>query len=113
MLGYFRAASAAHEIKQQGDHAMTPPETNPNAQNAVGYKTVRIEDQDIFYREAGPSSAPVILLLHGLPTSSKMYRNLIPRLAGSFHVVVPDYARIPYVFRLANLDNRTLLSEGW
>jgi hypothetical protein len=59
---------------------MTPPETNPNAQNAVGYKTVRIEDQDIFYREAGPSSAPVILLLHGLPTSSKMYHNLIPRL---------------------------------
>jgi hypothetical protein len=42
-----------------------------------------------------------------------MYRNLIPRLAGSFHVVAPDYARIPYVFRLANLDNRTLLSEVW
>ncbi len=81
--------------------------------SVTSYKTVPIEDQDIFYREAGPSSAPVILLLHGLPTSSNMYHNLIPRLAGSFRVVTPDCARIPYVFRLANLDNRTLLSEGW
>jgi pimeloyl-ACP methyl ester carboxylesterase len=43
------------------------------------------------YREAGPQTAPVILLFHGFPTSSNMFRNLIPRLAGSFHVVAPDY----------------------
>jgi pimeloyl-ACP methyl ester carboxylesterase len=46
---------------------------------------------DIFYRDAGPQNAPVILLLHGFPTSSNMFRNLIPRLAGSFRVVAPDY----------------------
>jgi len=57
----------------------------------VHYKTVRIHNQDIFCREAGPQGAPVILLLHGFPTSSHMFRNLIPRLAGQFRVVAPDY----------------------
>jgi pimeloyl-ACP methyl ester carboxylesterase len=45
----------------------------------------------IFYREAGPQNAPTLLLLHGFPTSSNMFRNLIPRLATSFHVDAPDY----------------------
>ena len=44
----------------------------------------------IFYREAGPKAAPTILLLHGFPTSSHMFRNLIPELAGTYHVVAPD-----------------------
>jgi len=44
----------------------------------------------IFYREAGPKNAPTILLLHGFPTSSHMFRNLIPALAGHYHVVAPD-----------------------
>ena len=57
----------------------------------VHYKTVTVKEQDVFYREAGPHSAPAILLLHGFPTSSNMFRNLIPRLAPSFHVVAPDY----------------------
>jgi pimeloyl-ACP methyl ester carboxylesterase len=57
----------------------------------VHYKTVRIQEQDVFYREAGSQSSPVILLLHGFPTSSNMFRNLIPRLAPSFHVIAPDY----------------------
>ena len=57
----------------------------------VHYKTVRVSEQDVFYREAGPESAPTILLLHGFPTSSNMFRNLIPLLANSFHVVAPDY----------------------
>lgn len=61
------------------------------ATSPVHYKTIHLSDQDIFYREAGPQTAPVILLLHGFPTSSNMFRNLIPRLAGSFHVVAPDY----------------------
>src|SRR4030081_1264728 len=59
--------------------------------SAVHYKSARVNDLDIFYREAGPQTAPVILLLHGFPTSSNMFRNLIPRLAGSFRVVAPDY----------------------
>jgi pimeloyl-ACP methyl ester carboxylesterase len=57
----------------------------------VHYKTARIGDLDIFYREAGPDGAPVLLLLHGFPTSSNMFRNLIPRLASSFRVIAPDY----------------------
>jgi pimeloyl-ACP methyl ester carboxylesterase len=57
----------------------------------IHYGTVRIDDLDIFYRDAGPRKAPVILLLHGFPTSSNMFRNLIPRLAGSFRLVAPDY----------------------
>jgi pimeloyl-ACP methyl ester carboxylesterase len=57
----------------------------------VHYKTVRVSEQDVFYREAGSESAPTILLLHGFPTSSNMFRNLIPLLANSFHVLAPDY----------------------
>jgi pimeloyl-ACP methyl ester carboxylesterase len=70
---------------------MAETEHNSRAYNAVHYKTIRIQDQEIFYREAGSPSAPVILLLHGFPTSSNMFRNLIPRLAGSFRLVAPDY----------------------
>ncbi len=55
--------------------------TVPEKQSAVHYKTTRINDLDIFYRDAGPKDAPVILLLHGFPTSSNMFRNLMPRLA--------------------------------
>ena len=55
-------------------------------QHPVRYKTIRVNELDIFYREAGPQDAPTILLLHGFPTSSNMFRNLIPRLATSFHV---------------------------
>lgn len=70
---------------------MTAVETPTHTEFPVRYNTIRVNSVDIFYREAGPKSAPVILLLHGFPTSSNMFRNLIPRLAGSFHVVAPDY----------------------
>ncbi len=66
-------------------------ETQTTTQHPVHYKSVRVNNQDIFYREAGPQDAPVILLLHGFPTSSNMFRNLIPRLAGSFRLIAPDY----------------------
>lgn len=55
------------------------------------HKTMNIDGLDIFYREAGPKDAPTILLLHGFPTSSHMFRNLIPALSGEFHLVAPDY----------------------
>ncbi len=55
------------------------------------YKTIKVDGLDIFYREAGPKNAPTILLLHGFPTSSQMFRNLIPALSDTFHVVAPDY----------------------
>ena len=57
----------------------------------VTYNAVTIDGLDIFYREAGDRSKPTILLLHGFPTSSFMFRNLIPQLADNFHVVAPDY----------------------
>jgi pimeloyl-ACP methyl ester carboxylesterase len=55
------------------------------------HKTVKVDGLDIFYREAGPKDAPTILLLHGFPTSSQMFRNLIPALSDRFHLVAPDY----------------------
>jgi pimeloyl-ACP methyl ester carboxylesterase len=58
---------------------------------ATHYKTVRASGLDIFYREAGPRDAPTILLLHGFPTSSHMFRDLIPRLADRYHLIAPDY----------------------
>ena len=57
----------------------------------VTHKTVKVGDLDIFYREAGPNDTPAILLLHGFPTSSQMFRNLIPLLADEYHMVAPDY----------------------
>src|SRR5574341_1588079 len=55
------------------------------------HKTIKVDGLEIFYREAGPKEAPTILLLHGFPTSSHMFRNLIPALADTFHLVAPDY----------------------
>lgn len=57
----------------------------------VHFKTVRVGELDVFYREAGSENSPVLLLLHGFPTSSNMFRNLIPRLASSFRVIALDY----------------------
>ncbi len=57
----------------------------------IHYHTVNIDGVDIFYREAGPADGPVVLLLHGFPTSSHMFRNLIPLLADRYHVIAPDY----------------------
>jgi len=55
------------------------------------YRTVQIEGLSVFYREAGPKDAPVLLLLHGLPSSSRMFEPLFSRLADRFHLVAPDY----------------------
>jgi pimeloyl-ACP methyl ester carboxylesterase len=55
------------------------------------YRTTDVEGVAIFYREAGPPDAPTIVLLHGFPTSSHMFRNLIPLLADRYHVIAPDY----------------------
>jgi len=57
----------------------------------VQYHTESIDGVDVFYREAGPKDAPTVLLLHGFPTSSHMFRNLIPLLADRYHVIAPDY----------------------
>lgn len=54
------------------------------------YRTTNIKNKKIFYREAGPKNAPTLLLLHGFPISSHMFRNLIPKLSYRFHVIAPD-----------------------
>jgi pimeloyl-ACP methyl ester carboxylesterase len=56
----------------------------------TNYEHVTVDGHKIFYREAGPTTAPTILLLHGFPTSSHMFRNIIPALAERYHVVAPD-----------------------
>ncbi len=57
----------------------------------VYYRTIKIDGLEIFYREAGDPDHPTLLLLHGFPTSSHMFRDLIPKLADRYHVVAPDY----------------------
>jgi pimeloyl-ACP methyl ester carboxylesterase len=57
----------------------------------TSYKSIKIKGLDIFYREAGDKNKPTILLLHGYPTSSHMFRNLITDLSVQYHVVAPDY----------------------
>ncbi|GAB4086284.1 alpha/beta hydrolase [Myceligenerans cantabricum] len=59
--------------------------------NAVHHRYATVGDHRLFYREAGPADAPVLLLLHGFPTSSFMFRELIPRLAGRYRVIAPDH----------------------
>jgi pimeloyl-ACP methyl ester carboxylesterase len=57
----------------------------------VHHRTATVDGLRVFYREAGPAGAPVVLLLHGFPTSSRMFRHLIPALADRYHVIAPDH----------------------
>ncbi|APO73143.1 alpha/beta hydrolase family protein [Rhizobium etli 8C-3] len=61
------------------------------APGTVHYRTAAIDGVNIFYREAGPKDGPVVVLLHGFPTSSHMFRNLMPLLADRYRVIAPDY----------------------
>jgi pimeloyl-ACP methyl ester carboxylesterase len=68
--------------------------TRPAPEEALAetrYRTIDVGGLQIFYREAGPAAAPVLLLLHGFPTSSRMFRTLIPMLADKYRVIAPDY----------------------
>ncbi|WP_330436971.1 alpha/beta fold hydrolase [Streptomyces griseoaurantiacus] len=58
---------------------------------AVHHRSATVDGHELFYREAGPADAPTIVLLHGYPTSSFMFRKLIPLLAGDYHVLAPDH----------------------
>ena len=60
-------------------------------ENQVSYRTARIDGLTIFYREAGPKNAPTLLLLHGLPSSSRMFQPLFERLSDKYHLIAPDY----------------------
>ena len=69
--------------------ASAAPSANPATMTT--YKTINVNGLNIFYREAGPANAPTILLLHGFPSSSRMFDTLMPLLADRYHLVAPDY----------------------
>jgi pimeloyl-ACP methyl ester carboxylesterase len=62
----------------------------------TAYRTVDVDGVEVFYREAGDPGAPTLLLLHGFPTSSTQYQQLIDRLSDRFHLVAPDYPGFGY-----------------
>ncbi|HEY1165883.1 MAG TPA: alpha/beta fold hydrolase, partial [Chitinophaga sp.] len=62
-----------------------------SATTQVKHRSIRIDGLDIFYREAGDPAKPTILLLHGFPTSSHMFRNLMAALGDKYHLLAPDY----------------------
>ncbi|WP_375777202.1 alpha/beta fold hydrolase [Bradyrhizobium sp. ma5] len=62
-----------------------------SSRRSISYHTVDVLGLNIFYREAGPADAPVVLLLHGFPSSSRMWEPLLPLLADKYHIIAPDY----------------------
>jgi len=80
-LGFLAAPSGAVEPAVQGKAGLT----------TVHYRKAAIQGINVAYREAGRAGAPAVVLLHGFPTSSHMYRKLIPILAAKYHVIAPDY----------------------
>jgi pimeloyl-ACP methyl ester carboxylesterase len=92
-MSLLRSAAAAAALAA----LLGPSLISPNVHAAVAppaaevrYHTADVQGLKIFYREAGKPGAPVVLLLHGFPTSSHMYRDLIPLLADRYHVIAPD-----------------------
>jgi pimeloyl-ACP methyl ester carboxylesterase len=85
----FRLLAAALVFMMPTLSSMAAPSANPTT--ATTYKTVNVNGLNVFYREAGPTNAPTILLLHGFPSSSRMFDTLMPLLADRYHLVAPDY----------------------
>jgi pimeloyl-ACP methyl ester carboxylesterase len=83
--------------------------TPPLARPAIRHRSATIAGLDIFYREAGPDDAPVVVLLHGFPSSSHMYRSLIPALADRYRVIAPDLPG----FGLSAMPPRTAFAYGF
>lgn len=83
---------AAIAKPEEGDQTMTSgARASPSTSSSLTYKTVSVDGINIFYREAGPNDAPVLLLLHGYPSSSRMFDTLLPLLADSYRLIAPDY----------------------
>jgi pimeloyl-ACP methyl ester carboxylesterase len=85
------AAFACAPLAEAVADGTPPAASTTRAVPVVHHKHATIDGVKIFYREAGPANAPVVLLLHGFPTSSHMFRNLIPLLASGYRVIAPDY----------------------
>ncbi len=92
LLSAFMGSIAAMNSSAQITHSKNQLDNQKTMNNkTVTFKTVKIDGLDIFYREAGDKTKPTILLLHGFPSSSHMFRDLINDLSDSFHLVAPDY----------------------
>lgn len=78
-------------MTQRNERSETGRQAVKPSQSAIRYHTREIDGVKIFYRESGPADAPVVVLLHGFPTSSHMFRYLIPQLDGELRVIAPDY----------------------
>jgi pimeloyl-ACP methyl ester carboxylesterase len=90
------AASTLTALIPLPSNARPAENPDPTPVPPTFYRTLKIDGLDIFYREAGSPDAPAILLLHGFPTSSRMFRNLIPALADRYHLLAPDYPGFGY-----------------
>src|SRR5271167_17431 len=82
---------AAGIVSARGVLAAASPQAASGAIPVTHYRTKEVDGVKIFYREAGPENGQVLLLLHGFPTSSHMFRNLMPILADRYRVIAPDY----------------------
>ncbi|HEX7816447.1 alpha/beta hydrolase [Dyella sp.] len=83
------AAAATSSFAAPGDSVSKSP-TAPAHGGTVSYRSQKVGEVEVFYREAGPADAPVVLLLHGFPTASHMFRDLMPQLSGRYRVIAPD-----------------------
>ncbi len=89
---WIRAVILGAAIAAGGGKAWAQTAEQAKAEAArVKYRTAQVDGLKIFYREAGPKDAPTLVLLHGFPSSSHMFRELIPRLSDKYHVMAPDY----------------------
>lgn len=86
LVAWLAACSPAN--RTEGTRAAPP---SPVRAAVTHHRTATLGGVEVFYREAGDPAAPSVVLLHGFPTSSRMYRNLIPVLADRYHVIAPDY----------------------
>lgn len=121
---YLAVALAAFLAIPQAVQAQAQPAAIAAAETATHYRKAKIDGVELFYREAGPADAPVVVLLHGFPTSSNMFRNLIPALSDRYRVIAPDYpgfgqsempdrARFEYSFaKFAELTDALLAKLG-
>lgn len=89
-LQVFVAAAALTPLAGVSSVAAAAPKPQEMPMHAIRYRKRMIGPVEVFYREAGPVDAPTILLLHGFPTASHMFRDLIPQLADRYHVIAPD-----------------------
>src|SRR5580698_11196371 len=87
LVAVFAMAMATIGLNSSQIYAAGPKADTPK----IAYRTTKIDGLDIFLREAGPKNAPAILLLHAYPSSSFMFRNLIPLLMDKYHIVAPDF----------------------